>query len=440
MAPAHGASSYIYMSSCSDSDVDDSDGSEWGGSNYSCDGGGLHEGHVIFASDSEDSVVDLQRDQFYADVFRMTPTRAKLWLLTLAHDPNFHQFDALSAALQGFQEEQDIFKTDSKDGAEKWIAKCLNIMENLEEDKFPEPQCFEEVRKKFEEVRKKLACQSTPPAMAAIQAHQLLRPWLLKNKPCGSMCAYDVCHLIADAAMMLCRAECNDPTDREEFLQVVAVAYGKHKDFFDKDFRHCPGDRDFLAQINLSYHKNRENKERGFMSNNRLIALATGRRPRAQRVRSRRKQKEKEEKKEQEANEEKQNASASSQSAPVDAAKKEEKEETEANEEKMNLSEKKNLSTSFQSAPSSALDAPITISLAPMTKLFLGGLSQKTTTKDLEDHFSKFAGMLREYPSPLLIGYPWNHKLDIFRSRSICESCPKIWDQIPENILHPCTH
>ena len=161
------------------------------------------------------------------------------------------------------------------------------------------------------------------------------------------------------------------------------------------------------------------------MSNNKVIALATGRTKRPQRVRSRRKQKEKEEKKEQEANEEKQNASASSQSAPVDAAKKEEKEETEANEEKMNLSEKKNLSTSFQSAPSSALDAPITISLAPMTKLFLGGLSQKTTTEDLEDHFSKFAGMLREYPSPLLTGYPWNHKLDIFRSRSICESCRK---------------
>ena len=28
-------------------------------------------------------------------------------------------------------------------------------------------------------------------------------------------------------------------------------------------------------------------------------------------------------------------------------------------------------------------------------------------------------------PSPLLAGYPWNHKLDIFRSRSICESCRK---------------
>ena len=29
------------------------------------------------------------------------------------------------------------------------------------------------------------------------------------------------------------------------------------------------------------------------------------------------------------------------------------------------------------------------------------------------------------HPSPLLIGYPWNHKLNIFRSRSICESCRK---------------
>ena len=28
-------------------------------------------------------------------------------------------------------------------------------------------------------------------------------------------------------------------------------------------------------------------------------------------------------------------------------------------------------------------------------------------------------------PSPLLTGYPWNRKLDIFRSRSICESCRK---------------
>ena len=163
------------MSSCSDSDVDDSDGSEWGGSNYSCDGGGLHEGHIIFASDSEDSV-DLQRDQFYADVSQMTPIRAKLLLLTLAHDPNFHQFDALSAALHGFQEEQELFKTDSKDGAEKCIAKCLNIMENLEEGKFPETQCFEEVREK-------LVWRSTPPARAAIQAHQILRPWLLENKP-----------------------------------------------------------------------------------------------------------------------------------------------------------------------------------------------------------------------------------------------------------------
>ena len=31
----------------------------------------------------------------------------------------------------------------------------------------------------------------------------------------------------------------------------------------------------------------------------------------------------------------------------------------------------------------------------------------------------------RLHPSPLLTGYPWNHKLDIFRSRSICESCRK---------------
>ena len=220
------------------SDVDNSDGSDWEGSNGSdgSDGSDVSmkdakgvevESDVqhIYYSDSEDSEDSKQtigtnmgqHDQFYAEVYNIS--RSKQLLL-----------------------------------------KLLNIMENLEEEEeFAETKCFEEVRDK-------LACQSTPPARAAAQAHQILRPWLQKNKHLLKRMDGDqkkMGQYILDAVMLLCRAECLDATDRTEFLQVAAAAYGGDL---------LPNERkDFRAHLLLSYHRDSENKEllRGFTSSNR---------------------------------------------------------------------------------------------------------------------------------------------------------------------------
>ena len=206
-----------------------------------------------------------QHDQFYANVSSMSSIRSKQFLLTLAHDPTL--IDALSAGLQRFEAEQAVdmkkIQKDSQDRAEENIAKVLNTMEDIERSgsKF-EGSKFE--TKCFEEVREKLVWQSTPLAMAAVQAHRILRPWLLKNKAFLNEDQKKVGHYILDAVMLLCRAECSEATDRKEFLQVAAVAHGGELDRQDR------------AQLLSSYHKDSFNKKNGFMSNSCILTLQRG--------------------------------------------------------------------------------------------------------------------------------------------------------------------
>ena len=99
-------------SSSSDLSDGESTGSESDGSDVSTKntkGVEVHEGHQIYHSESEDSEhyddsEEGQRDQFYAEVCAMSSTWSRQWLLTLAHDPDFHHVGALSTALRRFEE------------------------------------------------------------------------------------------------------------------------------------------------------------------------------------------------------------------------------------------------------------------------------------------------------------------------------------------------
>jgi hypothetical protein len=77
---------------------------------------------------------------------------------------------------------------------------------------------------------------------------------------------------VRDVVVLLCRAECDDPKDREGFLQKIIEAYD--------------GDLDKLvrAQLLLAYHKDPVNQECGFVSNNQIATDRRGhkrnRRPR----------------------------------------------------------------------------------------------------------------------------------------------------------------
>ena len=115
-------------------------------------------------------------------------------------------------------DDMEEFRKGSKERADENIMQVSDLMEKLE-SKFQQTKCFEEVPEK-------LACQSTPlDMMAAVQAHQILRTWLLQNKTSLSKNERKVGHHIGDAVMLLCCAECSKLMDRKEFLQVADAAY-----------------------------------------------------------------------------------------------------------------------------------------------------------------------------------------------------------------------
>lgn len=119
----------------------------------------------------------------------------------------------------------------------------------------------------FRNAKEAIQADTDPPARGAAEAQRLVHK-VLKNCPDRAEKAVKKADRdIRDVVVLQCRAICEDPKDRDLFLQKATEAYKGAGGELEKEVR---------AQLLLAYHKDPTNQRNGFTSNNQIAADRKG--------------------------------------------------------------------------------------------------------------------------------------------------------------------